>query len=451
MVQWGLEVTARLMIDRCAYSDDLTVVDSLDFSSLAAYTDASDACIAKYTQENDSEQDLCCAHCLRNHRSSCSPTRRTVITTQGSDSEADSSTHGSDELSDQMIASSPIMDLPQSFLSTDHSLLSDGTWIQACDIETGMAFSQWNHPSPVHAKFVHKEAIREHDISTIICAHRGVVASSPLEEIDTGCVVLSMTSQHEIVVQQAGSRNGQTEEVLLSDVRPFHHCLLVATHAAGTNSAQSIPLGKAGADAMDATAGRIAAFTCIATRKVSCQQVRVVEIVLDMDDAIIFVAAKLGGFPTDLPNLGIAVRGNPSPKTMALMARRRGEAIQASCDIPVSSWVSDPGPCAPPTTFVKIPPGSLGSTIRVPHPDAKGQFFSVRIPATAHVGTTIQVPVPDVPAFIRHVHPPHDERCARACRYHIEGRCANGALCRACHHPDHSIGRVRAPLRRRRK
>jgi len=47
-----------------------------------------------------------------------------------------------------------------------------------------------------------------------------------------------------------------------------------------------------------------------------------------------------------------------------------------------------------PTTCIKVPPGSPGTTIHVPHPQVKGSFIPVAVPATAHAGQAMLVPIP---------------------------------------------------------
>lgn len=51
---------------------------------------------------------------------------------------------------------------------------------------------------------------------------------------------------------------------------------------------------------------------------------------------------------------------------------------------------------AGPTMCIKVPKGSPGTTIQVPHPKAKGQYIAVNVPATAKVGQAMLVPVPPV-------------------------------------------------------
>merc|ERR1719460_2888496 len=60
------------------------------------------------------------------------------------------------------------------------------------------------------------------------------------------------------------------------------------------------------------------------------------------------------------------------------------------------SWKAPSKPLVPagPTTVVTVPPGSPGTTIQVPHPQKKGAFISVNVPASAKPGQAMLVPVP---------------------------------------------------------
>ena len=49
---------------------------------------------------------------------------------------------------------------------------------------------------------------------------------------------------------------------------------------------------------------------------------------------------------------------------------------------------------AGPTFCIKVPPGSPGTCIHVPHPAKKGQFIAVNVPAKAKVGAAMLVPIP---------------------------------------------------------
>lgn len=56
---------------------------------------------------------------------------------------------------------------------------------------------------------------------------------------------------------------------------------------------------------------------------------------------------------------------------------------------------ADDKPMEPgPTICIKVPEGTAGTVIKVPHPKAKGQFFEVKVPADAKPGQAMLVPVP---------------------------------------------------------
>jgi len=68
---------------------------------------------------------------------------------------------------------------------------------------------------------------------------------------------------------------------------------------------------------------------------------------------------------------------------------------------PPFSWKQPEKPIveAGPTFCIKVPPGSPGTCIQVPHPQAKGRFISVNVPASAKIGAAMLVPIPkNVPA-----------------------------------------------------
>lgn len=135
----------------------------------------------------------------------------------------------------------------------------------------------------------------------------------------------------------------------------------------------------------------------------STEDGKVVELVLDDDNDSFLVSLDC----SELQMLAVPVFGAPRPQQYTLVIRRSGEALQAVCqELTRLSSKSDPG---------------------------------------AACGKDSD------PVFQRHVRPPHDENCTNACRYYLEGTCTNGVTCRACHHPDHALDRVRAPLRRPKK
>merc|ERR1719217_1660433 len=48
---------------------------------------------------------------------------------------------------------------------------------------------------------------------------------------------------------------------------------------------------------------------------------------------------------------------------------------------------------AGPTICIKVPPGSPGTKIQIPHPSKKGEVI-VEVPARAKVGAAMLVPIP---------------------------------------------------------
>lgn len=60
------------------------------------------------------------------------------------------------------------------------------------------------------------------------------------------------------------------------------------------------------------------------------------------------------------------------------------------------AWKAPSKPIVPagPTISVKVPPGSAGTTIHVPHPKLPGQFIAVNVPKNAKTGQAMLVPVP---------------------------------------------------------
>jgi len=66
---------------------------------------------------------------------------------------------------------------------------------------------------------------------------------------------------------------------------------------------------------------------------------------------------------------------------------------------PPHKWERPPAPIVPAgSTFcIKVPPGSPGTTIQVPHPKNKACMIAVNVPPTAKVGAAMLVPVPPLP------------------------------------------------------
>merc|ERR1719352_1770544 len=63
---------------------------------------------------------------------------------------------------------------------------------------------------------------------------------------------------------------------------------------------------------------------------------------------------------------------------------------------PPKGWRAPSKPIVPagPTMTVRVPPGSAGTTIHVPHPKFPGQFIAVEVPKNAREGQAMMVPVP---------------------------------------------------------
>merc|ERR1719421_1704495 len=49
---------------------------------------------------------------------------------------------------------------------------------------------------------------------------------------------------------------------------------------------------------------------------------------------------------------------------------------------------------AGPTICIKVPPGSPGTKIQIPHPSRKGEVICVDVPAKAKAGAAMLVPIP---------------------------------------------------------
>eukprot|EP00929_Paragymnodinium_shiwhaense_P038355 TRINITY_DN20270_c0_g2_i3.p1 TRINITY_DN20270_c0_g2~~TRINITY_DN20270_c0_g2_i3.p1 ORF type:complete len:280 (-),score=81.72 TRINITY_DN20270_c0_g2_i3:578-1417(-) len=63
---------------------------------------------------------------------------------------------------------------------------------------------------------------------------------------------------------------------------------------------------------------------------------------------------------------------------------------------PPWGWKQPSKPIVPPgpTMAIKVPPGSAGTAIQVPHPKDKSQMITVNVPAGAKAGQAMLVPVP---------------------------------------------------------
>ena len=106
--------------------------------------------------------------------------------------------------------------------------------------------------------------------------------------------------------------------------------------------------------------------------------------------------AYLAGFP----NAKYKLRGQTYEVSFADMNQKNTRTGKAREIRAPFKWKQPAKPIveAGPAFCIKVPAGSPGTTIQVPHPKAKGHFISVSVPPGAKVGAAMLVPVPPVPA-----------------------------------------------------
>jgi hypothetical protein len=106
--------------------------------------------------------------------------------------------------------------------------------------------------------------------------------------------------------------------------------------------------------------------------------------------------AYLAGFP----NAKYKLRGQQYEVNFRDMQQKNVRTGKAREIRPPFKWKQPEKPIveAGPTFCIKVPPGSPGTCIQVPHPKAKGHFISVNVPASAKVGAAMLVPVPPAPS-----------------------------------------------------
>eukprot|EP00930_Biecheleria_cincta_P018429 TRINITY_DN14360_c0_g2_i1.p1 TRINITY_DN14360_c0_g2~~TRINITY_DN14360_c0_g2_i1.p1 ORF type:complete len:247 (+),score=67.64 TRINITY_DN14360_c0_g2_i1:86-826(+) len=104
--------------------------------------------------------------------------------------------------------------------------------------------------------------------------------------------------------------------------------------------------------------------------------------------------AYLAGFP----NAKYKLRGQQYSVDFAQMTQMNVKTGKKREIRPPHKWKQPEKPivAAGPTFCIKVPPGSPGTTIQVPHPKDKTQFIAVNVPAGAKVGAAMLVPVPDI-------------------------------------------------------
>ena len=105
--------------------------------------------------------------------------------------------------------------------------------------------------------------------------------------------------------------------------------------------------------------------------------------------------AYLAGFP----NAKYKLRGQQYQVDFAGMTQMNVRTGKKREIRPPFKWTQPPKPIVPagPTFCIKVPPGSPGTTIQVPHPKKKSVMIAVNVPASAKVGAAMLVPVPPLP------------------------------------------------------
>jgi len=104
--------------------------------------------------------------------------------------------------------------------------------------------------------------------------------------------------------------------------------------------------------------------------------------------------AYLAGFP----NAKYKLRGQQYEVDFARGSQKNMKTGKAREIRAPFKWKQPEKPivAAGPTFCIKVPPGSPGTTIQVPHPKDKSQYIAVNVPASAKVGAAMLVPVPDI-------------------------------------------------------
>jgi hypothetical protein len=106
--------------------------------------------------------------------------------------------------------------------------------------------------------------------------------------------------------------------------------------------------------------------------------------------------AFLAGFP----NAKYKIRGQQYLVDFSNMKQTNVRTGKARDIRAPHKWTQPAKPIvqAGPTFCIKVPAGSPGSTIQVPHPKDKRQLITVNVPAGAKVGAAMLVPVPPLPS-----------------------------------------------------
>lgn len=114
------------------------------------------------------------------------------------------------------------------------------------------------------------------------------------------------------------------------------------------------------------------------------------------DEDKILKRAYLAGFR----NANYQLRGQKYAVDFRSMVQKNEKTSKERAIRPPHRWKAPPAPITTPgpTTCIKVPPSTAGTTIQVPHPRDKSSFISVAVPASAKAGQAMLVPVPEIGA-----------------------------------------------------
>lgn len=114
------------------------------------------------------------------------------------------------------------------------------------------------------------------------------------------------------------------------------------------------------------------------------------------DEDRVLKRAFMAGFP----NARYSLRGHRYECNFAKMTQKNLGTGKAREMRPPHKWTAPPAPVckAGPTICIRVPDGAAGTNICVPHPKAKDQFISVKVPSSARPGQSMLVPIPDAKA-----------------------------------------------------
>lgn len=114
------------------------------------------------------------------------------------------------------------------------------------------------------------------------------------------------------------------------------------------------------------------------------------------DEDKILKRAYLAGFQ----NASYTLRGQKYSVDFRNMRQTNGASGKDRDMRPPNKLRAPAKPLCPagPTMCIKVPAGTPGTTIQVPHPKCKGLLIDVSVPASAKVGQAMLVPIPERPA-----------------------------------------------------